>query len=186
MFEFVGEKSQKLAWEGYGFYIEVPEGALAPGVTASVGVKFILGGQFKLPDDHHQLISAVYWISSSEVFLKEVAVNIQHCAIITSEEQCSNFKFIIAKCSQEVLPYTFKEKQGLFNAHTQYATIKLKRFSIVAQTGPETAELSCIGLKFYKPIPNTSRVDFVFAVVHNIQAHLKVKPNQLKLYLFAL
>ena len=177
MLEVVGEKSQRLAWEGYGFYIEVPEGALAPGVTASVGVKFILGGQFKLPDDH-QLISAMYWISSSEVFLKEIAVNIQHCAIITSEEQCLNFKFIIAKCSQEVLPYTFKEKKGMFNACSQYATIKLKRFSIVTQIGPENVELSYIGLKFYKPIPGTARVDFVFAVVCNLQAYLEVKPNQ--------
>ena len=46
------------------------------------------------------MISALYWISSSEVFLKEVAVNIQHCAVIKNEEQCSTFRFIIAKCSQ--------------------------------------------------------------------------------------
>ena len=73
--EVVGGKPQKLEWPGYGFYMEVPDGALATGVTASVGVKVILSGQFKLPDNR-QLISAIYWISSSDVFLKEVAVNI--------------------------------------------------------------------------------------------------------------
>ena len=57
-------------------YLEVPHGALPPRhVTASVGVKVILADQFQLPKDR-QLISAMYWISSSEVFLKEVAVNI--------------------------------------------------------------------------------------------------------------
>ena len=171
--EVVGDKPQKLKWPGYGFYIEVPEGALPSGVTASVGVKIILNGQFKLPENS-QLISAVYWISSSEVFLKEVAVNIQHCAVIRSEEQCYNCKFIIAKCSQEILPYRFRVKVGLFNAHTQYATIKLKQFSLVGATGPEDAELRYLGLKFYKPIPHTMRVDFIFVVIHNLEAELKV------------
>ena len=74
--EVVGDKPQKLEWPGYGFYIEVPDGALPPGVTAHVAVKVILAGQFELPEDS-QLISAIYWVSSSEVFIKEVAVNIQ-------------------------------------------------------------------------------------------------------------
>ena len=169
----MGDKRQKFEWASYGFYIEVPEGALAADVTASVGVKVILGGQFQLPENS-QLISAVYWISSSEVFLKEVAVNIQHCAVIRSEEQCSKCKFIIAKCSQEVLPYRFKEKEGLFNEHTQYATIKLKQFSLVGATGPENTELRYMGLKFYKPIPHTVRVDFIFVVIRNLEAELKV------------
>ena len=168
----MGDKPQKLKWPGYGFYIEVPEGALPPGVTASVGVKIILNGQFKLPENS-QLISAVYWISSSVVFLKEVAVNIQHCAVIRSEEQCSKCKFIIAKCSQEVLPYRFKEKEGLFNAHTQYATIKLRRFSLVGATSPENTELRYIGLKFYKPC-TVRRVDFIFVVIRNLEAELNV------------
>ena len=123
--EVVGDKPQKLEWPGYGFYIEVPDGALPPGITAHVAVKVIFAGQFELPKDS-QLISAIYWVSSSEVFQKEVAVNIQHCAVITSEEQCFEFKFIVARCSQEELPYKFKEKDGLFNMHTQYGTIKVK------------------------------------------------------------
>ena len=165
LLEVVRDKSQKLEWPGYGFYIEVPDGALAPGVTASVAVKIILGGHFTLPDENSQLISAVYWIASSEVFLKEVAVNIQHYAVITSEEQCSKLRFIIAKCSQEVLPYTFREKEGLFNAHTQYGVIKVKRFSIFTQTGPKGIDSRITSLKFYKPRPSTRTlvVDFDFS-----------------------
>ena len=170
----VGDKPQKLEWPGYGFYLEVSEGALAPGVTASVGVKVILAGQFKIPENR-QLISAIYWISSSEVFLKDLAVNIQHFAVITSEEQCSNFRFIIAKCSQKELPYTFKEREGSFNPHTQYATIKLKHFSLLGETGPESTKLRFTGLKFYKPIPNTLQVDFIFVVICNHEIFVEVR-----------
>ena len=171
--EVVGDKPQKLEWPGYGFYMEVPDGALASGVTASVGVKVILSGQFKLPDNR-QLISAIYWISSSEVFLKEVAVNIQHFAVITSEEQCSKLSFIIAKCSQKELPYTFREREGSFNPHTQYGAIKLKQFSLVGETSPEDTELRFTSLKFYKPIPGTLKVDFIFVVVCSHEIFLEV------------
>ena len=173
--EVVGDQPQKLEWPGYGFYIEVPEGALPPGVTASVGVKVILGGQFHFPEGS-QLISALYWISSSEVFIKEVAVNIQHCAVIKNKEQCSTFRFIIAKCSQEVLPYRFKERSGVFNPHTQYGTIKLKQFSIAGATAPDDTETLCTGLMFYKeqePEPELI-AEFHFVVVKDLEPCLQV------------
>ena len=88
----------------------------------SVAIKVILGGRFQFPENR-QLISAIFWISSSTMFLKEVAVNIQHCAVIKNEEQCSTFRFIIAKCSQKLLPYRFREREGLFNPHTHYGVI---------------------------------------------------------------
>lgn len=168
-----GDKSQKLVWSGYGFYLEVPDGALPPGVVASVGIKVILAGQFTLPDNY-QLISAIYWISSSEMFLKEVAVNIQHCATIKSDDDCSKFKFIIAKCSQKVLPYNFREREGVFNSHTQYATIKLKQFSLLGEVAPNGTEYSYTALKFYKQIAGTSNVDFMFVIVNNLEPCLKV------------
>ena len=172
--EVVGDKPQKVEWPGYGFYIEVPEGALPPGVTASVGVKVILAGQFKLPENR-QLISAIYWVSSSEMFLEKVAVNIQHCAFIRSEEQCSDFRFIIAKCSQKELPYTFKEREGLFNSHTQYAAIKLKQFSLIGGTAPSEAELSCTAFMYYKQqtaLPKNA--DFHFVLIKNLSPHIQV------------
>ena len=169
--EVVGDKPQKLEWPGYGFYMEVPDGALAPGVTASVAVKVILSGPFKLPENS-QLISAVYWISSKAVFLKKVAVNIQHFAVITSEEQCSKFSFIIAKSSQKELPYTFHEREGSFNPQTQYGTIMVNQFCLLALTGSMDTELRYTCLKFYKPKSIT--VDYVFVVVCNHELFLKV------------
>ena len=168
--EVVGDKpAQKLEWPGYGFFIEVPEGALPPGVTASVAVKVILGGPFQFPENR-QLISALYWVFSSELFLKEVAVNIQHCAVIKNEEQCSTLKFIIAKCSQEILPYRFREREGVFNPHTQYGTIKLKQFSIIGETAPDNEKIHHTALMLYKqrsPSPNLS-VNFHLVVVMNL------------------
>ena len=170
--EVVGDKPQRLEWPGYGFYIEVPEGALAPEETASVGVKAILAGQFKLPENR-QLISAIYWIYTSKVFLKEVAVNIQHCADIKNEEQCSKCKFITAKCSQKELPYTFKEKEGLFNEHTQYGTIKVKRFSLFGETAPLDQTIQCTGLLLYKKIAK-NKATCHLVVVLDLELYLEV------------
>ena len=175
----VGDKPQRLEWPGYGFYIEVPEGALSPGVTASVTVKVIFGDHFKLPENR-QLISAIYWVSSSMVFLKEVSVNIQHCAVITSEERMLDFKFIIAKSFQKVSPYHFKEREGLFSTHTQYGTIKLKQFSKIAAIGPANAETLFTGRMYYKEHVQTHSlsVDFNLVVVKDIEAFLQVRVSQ--------
>ena len=94
----------------------------------------------------------------------------QHSAftVITSKEQCSKFSFIIARCSQKELPYTFHEREGSFNPHTQYGAIKLKQFSLVGETSPEDTELCFTSLKFYKPMSSTlTMVDYIFVVVYN-------------------
>ena len=172
--EVVGDKPQKVEWPGYGFFIEVPEGAVPPGVTASVGVKVILAGQFKFPENS-QLISAIYWVSSSVEFVKEVAVNIQHCAVIRSEDQCSQFKFIIAKCSQKELPYKFREREGLFSSHTQYGAIKLKQFSLQGETAPEGTDTLCTAFMFYKQrLASPLTVDFHFVIVRDLEPNLQV------------
>ena len=172
--EVVGDKPQKVEWPGYGFFIEVPEGAVPPGVTASVGVKVILAGQFKFPENS-QLISAIYWVSSSVEFVKEVAVNIQHCAVIRSEDQCSQFKFIIAKCSQKELPYKFREREGLFSSHTQYGAIKLKQFSLLGETAPEGTDTLCTAFMFYKQrLASPLTVDFHFVIVRDLEPNLQV------------
>ena len=173
--EVVGDKPQKVEWPGYGFFIEIPKGAVPPGVTVSVGVKVIPAGQFEFPENR-QLISAIYWVSSSIEFIKEVSVNIQHCAVVRSEDQCSQFKFIIAKCSQSQLPYRFREREGLFSSHTQYGAIKLKQFSLLGETAPEDTDTLCTAFMFYKQrlaSPLTA-VDFHFVIVRDLEPNLQV------------
>ena len=171
MFEILSDKLlQKLVWHGYGFNIEIPDGALPLGVTARVAVKAILKGQFIFPENS-ELVSAIYWISCSEVFLKHVAINIQHCAQILNEEEANNFKFVLAKCNQE-LPYTFVESDGVFNAGTQYATIQRKKFSIlVGITGYGKVKKQYTSLKFYSAIRNSLfDADFRFVVLSDLKA----------------
>ena len=171
-FEVIGDRlPQKLVWPGYGFHIDVPAGALLPGVTASVAVRAIMRGQFSLAEDR-KLISAIYWISCSEVFLKDVAVNIQHCAVITNEEDTTKFKFIIAKCSQD-LPYKFVERDGIFHADTQYATVMRKRFSLIGATGSANTKQYHVALKFYKSIPHSVNMKLHFVVLAKIGFRVK-------------
>ena len=171
----MGDNPQVLEWSGYGFYIEVPEGALPPGVTASVRVRAILGGQFKFPENS-QLISALYWVSCSEEFRKEVAVNIEHCAIIKTKEQCSSFRFIIAKTSSQKPPYTFIEREGEFNPKTQYGTVRLKQFSVIAMEGPSNTETRCTAHMFYKKQTTCPFVaDFHFVVIRDLESYLQVR-----------
>ena len=171
VFEVLSDRlPQKLVWPGYGFYIEIPAGALPPGVTASVAVRAIMRGQFSLPENS-ELISAIYWISCSEVFLKELSVNIQHCAVIANEEETTKFKFIIAKCSQD-LPYKFVERDGVFNTHTQYAVIQRKRFSLFGIIGFGSKK-HYIALKFYKRITDSAYdASFRFVVLLNSELHI--------------
>ena len=71
-------------------------------------------------------------LSSSKKFQKEVSVHLSHCAVIDTEEEASNYKFILGKCSQKSLPYTFKMKDGIFPPHSQLATLSVKEFSFFA------------------------------------------------------
>ena len=176
MLNVIGNKSQKLDWIDHGFYLEVPEEALPPEETANVTISIILDGQVGLPANS-QLISGLFSITSTKEFLKEVAVNIQHSAVTRSNEECSKFKFIIAKGFQPDTsqPYTFEEKEGVFNPDSQYGRIMLKQFdTVIGQTAPPSTAIDCTSFLFYKPIPNTGDVDFHFVVIRQLDFLVQV------------
>ena len=175
VFEVVGEEARKLTWPGYGFQLEVPHGALPAGTTASVAVKAIQSGQFQFPEGSH-LISTIYWIASSEVFKKEVAVRVQHCAVIPSEEELANFKFIIARCNQRELPYKFREREGEFTVQSQLAIIKLKQFSfigVVLKSLSEWFKIRYTYHVFYQQ-RTPANADMIFVVSKALEATDKV------------
>ena len=118
-------------WEGYGFKIVVPAGALPKGKRCQITVKAITTGQFNFPK-HTQLVSSVYWIYSSCKFLKPVDVCIDHCAILQSLDDCNQMRFILARCDQESLPYNFIVKTGTFSPNNREGLISLKSFSLIA------------------------------------------------------
>ena len=130
---FTGEGPHNISWEEYGFHLFVPHGAVREDVTVNVTVKAFLpvAGKFNLPKDIH-LVSAIYEVSSSEVFHKNVLVQIQHYAVISFVEEMSDYGFIKGRRSRTDIPYNFDILDGEFSTHSQLATISLRHFSLLA------------------------------------------------------
>ena len=172
--EVTGNSHQKLSWKSYGFYVTVPEGAVPKDVTIHLAVKAILSGQFLLPNNT-QLVSAIYWISASQKFQKKVSIHLNHCAIIASADEASKYKFILGKCSQKVLPYTFKIKNGIFLPQSQLATISLEQFSFVAaiHEGPEKPPLKYIS-HYYLKKDNPTELEAMLLVTVDLPAQVEV------------
>ena len=174
LLEIIGSNYQKVSWNGYGFQVTVPEGAVSKDVTVYLAVKSILSGQFKLPDDTC-LVSDIYWVSASESFLKSVSVHIQHCAIISSEAEASNYKFILGRCTQKSRPYTFTIKDGILAPHSQLATISVKQFSIFAVIfkGRGNPRLMYASHYYFQQVQPT-RLEFMFLVTVDLESQHRV------------
>ena len=111
--------------------MHLPDHALPPGVNeCRLHIKASLSGQFQFPEDT-ECVSGIYWIASPYTFVKPVTVEIQHC--VTKPEllqQPSSLTFIVAKCTQQDLPYQFKILVGgVFSPTSRYGSIKLTQFS---------------------------------------------------------
>ena len=129
-FTYTG-RAQSFSWRRFGFKIHLPDHALPPGVNeCQLHIKASLSGQFQFPEDT-ECVSGIYWIASPYTFEKPVTVEIQHC--VTKPEYLqhpSSFTFIVAKCTQEDLPYQFEILDGgVFSPNSRYGSIKLTHFS---------------------------------------------------------
>ena len=102
------QPSQDYQWNSKGFKVHIPEGAIISGEGGPVTlyIQASLTGYYDFPDDG-VLVSGVYWLSLHphvEKFKKKVTITIQHCA----SDADSELAFVTAKCTQAMLPYTFK------------------------------------------------------------------------------
>ena len=124
------QETQNLQLEGYGFKLHVPEGSLPAKISeTTLNVQVSLSGQFQMPPDC-ELLSAVYWVYSPHKFTKPLTVEIQHCAVLSSDQQCSQLAFVSTKCTQKELPYMFKMRDGgVFSHHSSYGSLSLTHFS---------------------------------------------------------
>jgi len=92
-------------------------------------IQVSLSGQFQMPSDC-ELLSAVYWVYSPHKFTKPLTVEIQHCAVLSSDQQSSELSFVSTKCTQKELPYMFKLRDGgVFSPHSSYGGLALTQFS---------------------------------------------------------
>ena len=125
----ITQEAVKLKFEGYGFKLCVPKNSLPAEVSETqLSVQVSLSGPFQMPFNC-ELASAVYWVSNPHKIIKPITVEIQHCAALSSSEQCSQLTFVHTKCTQKELPYIFKEKVGgVFTPNSSYGSLSLSHF----------------------------------------------------------
>ena len=169
--EVTGDGHQSLSWPGHGFRLTVPAGAVPDGSTVSLAIKFILRGEFELPENCQRL-SAIFWIKASQLFNRDVTLHLHHNAILESEAQCSQYKFVAGRCSQPDLPYKLVLREGgVFNPHTREASISVKQFSYYStvHVGAEKDSRSFyIGQVFFRPYKGVYVWQVDFAVTWDI------------------
>ena len=91
------QEAVKLNFKGYGFKLCVPENSLLAEVSETqLSVQVSLSGPFQMPSNC-ELVSAVYWVSSPHKCTKPVTVEIQHCAVLSNDKQCSQLTFVHTK-----------------------------------------------------------------------------------------
>ena len=130
--KFSAAKYQQLSVNECGLKILIPAQVITP-VDASYEIfaNGLWGGKFEFPENS-QLVSGVCHISisSSSQLNKPVTVQLEHCANITDEKQAEYLCFVIAKSGP---PFKFEYLPGgSFCPCSQYGTIHLKEFSLVA------------------------------------------------------
>ena len=176
---FVTNQAQSFQWKGYGLKLHVPQEVLPPGLKhCRLHIKVGLSGEFELPENS-SLVSAVYWIDSEPrcKFSKPIRMEIQHCS---KSHESSTLSFVRAKCSQEVLPYTFNTlEEGEFSSLdiSSHASVHLSHFSLIAVTQKEGDDPQyCAGFYYIGNKLTSWKVHFV--VIKNLEAYRTVSCNR--------
>ena len=160
----ITNRAETFHWPGYGLKLHISQGSLPTGLEeCRLHIKVGLSGEFKFPHNTF-LVSAVYWIDSEPRcrFSKPIRMELQHCS---TSNQGSKLSIVHAKCSQEILPYTFTPmKGGEFSPlePNSYGSIQLSHFSMigVTQEGGEDPQY-CAGFYYRRITPTVRRVHFV-------------------------
>ena len=175
-------RARSFIWRRFGFKMHLPDHALPAGVNeCRLHIKASLSGQFQFPEDT-ECVSGIYWIASPYTFVKPVTVEIQHCVIKPELLQHpSSLTFIVAKCTQEDLPYRFHILDGgVFSSNSQYGSIELTQFSGVGVAfqslmqwfGLKNARSYCARL--YYSSSGTHSWEVYFAIMCNLELHIGV------------
>ena len=113
-----------LNWAEYGFRLHFPQGTISPSDTCEVVVKALVGGKFVFPEGT-ELVSAVYAVSFAKNLLKAVEMEIQHCVILTNEEQGKHLSFVSTAKTHRHHPNKFEFVEGgVFSPGKRYASIQ--------------------------------------------------------------
>ena len=167
-----GRDPQTFEWENHGLKISIPE--LSDRAEIVIDIKAGLAGQFELPVGV-QLVSPVYWLCCRQKFEHPVTLEMQHCAVIRNQTECSSLQFVAAKCSQEVLPYLFKPLQhGTFSRHSSFGSIELKQFSFFAITDSSISLRKKYFTRLYYIVKGANKWEIHFIMSWNLQLCIEV------------
>ena len=124
-----------------------------------------LTGQFEFPEDS-ELVSAVYWLSSTVKFSKQLTVEVRHCVIGSPS---SGLSFVIAKGLQEKLPYKFEAlHEGEFTPIGSSGRISLSHFSLLGIVASRPSQKRYYAQVFYEQ--RTSGWIATFVITCNLEA----------------
>ena len=173
--EITPDQPLDFRWEGHGFRVYIPAGAVSRRVTLCIQAS--LSGDYQLPDDG-VLVSGVYWLSLHphiEEFQKKATITLQHCA-----NDDPSVSFVTARCTQEAMPYTFRKLPEASFSVPKEGTIQVYHFSGLAVTAPSTSsEYAICSYYVRKTKPNV--FDVHITVTRNIDLQVEVK---IKIQLF--
>ena len=173
-FEIEGGKEHNVEWPGHGLRLTVPADALPAGMSSRLTVKALLDGDFELPE-HSTLITAIYQIAVSQPFKSFVTLYLQHCAVIESDAQSSEFQFVVGKCSQSNAPCPLKViKGGMFTPYSQEAYISVQQFSKLGAIGHKNSRLWYYQQLFYKQFQGNYPWKLEFVLTRHISTHINV------------
>ena len=166
--------AQSFEWRGYGLKLFIPSQSLSSGVgECLISIQAGLSGQFTLPQQY-SLVGAVYGITVTTQFAKQVSLEIEHCADCNSPDDCEALTFAIAKTSTQELPYCFEVLPGgVFTPMSSHGSIRVLNFSLLTILAKLRSRKRYCAQLFYVPIqPTDWRLYFV--VTKDLEAETKV------------
>ena len=164
--EITPDQSLEFHWEGHGFRVYIPAGAVSRRVTLCIQASLI--GDYQLPDDG-VLVSGVYWLSLHphiEELHKKVTLTLQHCG-----NDDSSASIVTTRCTQEAMPYKFKKLPEASFSVPKEGTIQVDHFSGHAVTAPSISEYAICS--YYIP-KNPNVFDVHITVTPNLALQLQV------------
>ena len=150
------DQAQSFEWGGYGLKLFIPNHTLSSGVNQClISIQAGLSGQFTLPQEY-SLVAPVYGITVTAQFAKQVTLEIEHCALCNSPDDCEALTFAVAKTRTKELPYSFEVLPGgVFTPKSSHGSIRVHKFSLYTILAKLRSRKRYCAQLFYFPIQLT-------------------------------